>query len=633
MNNSRLYAIVALAIAVLVTGSSFFLVSSRAGGALAPNSPILTALDMGAVSLDWDDVPDAAEYELQYRDKEWKPLPHKDVQVTIQGSSAVVHGLPGGSDYAFAVRMRAVNGNWSAWSEPLYDVALPAEAPPIRPTHLRVTKRGLGSVTLDWHGAAPIDSYQISYWHSSEEGDAWVILPAEDIQVLMDWADGSRAIVSQLPEGPERIHNFAVRTFTGAGFSAWSDVVRAPDYLTAPEELIGWYRDPGLVRLDWLDVAGAVTYQVLYWHETPAAAQWSVLPVEGAQLSIDGSGARVDLSPFSSDRMLNFAVRAVNSVSISPWSKVVEVALELGEPQGLWGLRQPDGAAWLDWNDVSSAQTYDVRFWHERGGNPQWVILPITEIPVSVEGSGATLEQLPDYASYYFQVRAVDGGGESSDWSEVFEMSNPGGTDFLSPFETPIATAPVAIPTLIPTATATATPTVTPSPTATLGPTATPTPTTRARRRDNSGQTPATPTSTPTRLPEANGQDCSGGPDTACRLIMGSTARGQVSDGDRLDAFEIPAAAETTRILEFKLTSTTTSFVRIRVTPEDSVDVNTVAASEEEGYAYDPGVNDGTHNYITLELSFTTETDDTALVEISQFSGTAAYTLTLKDKK
>ena len=114
---------------------------------------------------------------------------------------------------------------------------------------------------------------------------------------------------------------------------------------------------------------------------------------------------------------------------------------------------------------------------------------------------------------------------------------------------------------------------------------------------------------------------------------MGSTARGQVSDGDRLDAFEIPAAAETTRILEFKLTSTTTSFVRIRVTPEDSVDVNTVAASEEEGYAYDPGVNDGTHNYITLELSFTTETDDTALVEISQFSGTAAYTLTLKDKK
>ena len=113
---------------------------------------------------------------------------------------------------------------------------------------------------------------------------------------------------------------------------------------------------------------------------------------------------------------------------------------------------------------------------------------------------------------------------------------------------------------------------------------------------------------------------------------MGSTVRGQVSDGDRLDAFEIPAVADTTSILEFKLTSTTTSFVRIRVTPEDRVDVDTVAASEEEGYAYDPGVSDGTHNYITLELSFTTETDDTALVEISQFSGTAAYTLTLKDK-
>ncbi len=632
MNNLRLYAIVALTIAVLITGSSFFLVSSRAGSALAPNRPILTALDMGAVSLDWDDVPDAAEYELQYRDTEWKPLPHKDVQVTIQGSSAVVQGLPGGSEYAFAVRMRAVNGNWSAWSEPLYDVALPAEAPPSRPTHLRVTKRELGSVTLDWQGAVPIDSYQISYWHSSAAGHAWVILPAEDIQVLMDWAEGSRAIVSQLPEGPERIHNFAVRAFTVAGFSAWSEVVRAPDYLTAPEDLIGWYREPGLVRLDWLDVAGAATYQVLYWHETPATARWAVLPVEEARLSIDGSGARVDLSPLSSDGNLNFAVRAVNSLSTSPWSQVVEVALELGVPQGLWGLQQPDGAVWLDWNDVSSAQTYDVRFWYERAGDPQWVILPVTEIPVAVEGSRATLEQLPAYASYYFQVRAVDGGGEPSDWSEVFEMSNPGGTDFLSPFETPIATVPVAIPTLIPTATATATPTVAPSPTATLAPTATPTPT-RARRRSNSGQTPAIPTPTPTRLPEANGQDCSGGPDTACRLTMGSTIRGQVSEGDRLDAIEIPATADATSILEFKLTSTTESFVRIRVTPEDRVDIDTVAASEEEGYAYDPGVNEGTHNYITLEVSFTDETDDTALVKISQFMGTAAYTLTLKGKE
>ena len=91
--------------------------------------------------------------------------------------------------------------------------------------------------------------------------------------------------------------------------------------------------------------------------------------------------------------------------------------------------------------------------------------------------------------------------------------------------------------------------------------------------------------------------------------------------------------ADTTSILEFRLTSTATSFVRIRVTPEDNVDVDTVAASEEEGYAYDPGVNDGTYNYITLELNFTDETDDTALVKISQFSGTAAYTLTLKEKE
>jgi hypothetical protein len=109
--------------------------------------------------------------------------------------------------------------------------------------------------------------------------------------------------------------------------------------------------------------------------------------------------------------------------------------------------------------------------------------------------------------------------------------------------------------------------------------------------------------------------------------------RGQVSEGDRFDNIQIPAAADTTRILEFKLTSTTESFVRIRVSPESYVDVDTVAATERDGYAYDPGVNEGTYNYITLELSFTEDTDDTALANVIQFTGTAAYTLTLKEKE
>ena len=629
MNKLRLGAIVALAVAVLVTGSSFFLVSSRAGGSLVPHSPILTALDMGSVSLDWNDVPNAAEYELQYRDIEWNPLPHRDVRITIQGSSAVVHGLPGGSDYAFAVRTRAKNGRWSDWSEPLYDVALPAETPLASPTRLRVTKRELGSVTLDWQGATQINNYQVSYWYSSEEGDEWIILPAAGIQLLMDWAEGSKAIVNQLPEDPERIHNFAVRAFTGGGFSAWSEVVRAPDYLKAPEDLIGWYRDPGVVRLDWPDVAGADTYEVLYWHETQASSRWSVLPVEGARVSINGSGARVDLSPFRSDKMLNFAVRAVSGESTSTWSKVVEVALELGVPQGLWGLNSPDGGVWLDWNDVSSAHAYDVRFWLETTGAPQWVILPVAEVPVQVEGSEATLEQLPGYASYHFQVRAVDGGGETSAWSEVLEVTNPEGFVFLSPFETPIATVTL-IPALPPTATPTFTPTATPMPTATLTPTVTPTPTPTRRRRSSGSQTPATPTPIPTRPPEANGQDCSSGSDTACRLVTGSTVAGRVSDEDRLDAFMIPGAGDSTKILEFKLTSTTESFVRVRVTPDDQVDVETVDPYEEEGYAYDPGVNAGTHDYITLKLEIPSETAS-VLVEIKQLTGTAAYTLTLKD--
>ncbi len=493
MSYLRVCALVALAVAILFVGSSFLLVSSQAGSSLVPHSPMVTALDVGTVSLDWNDVPNATAYALRYRDTEWQPLPHGDIRVTMQGSSAVVHGLPSGSEYAFAVRTLVANGTWSDWSEPVYDVALPARTPLARPTNLTVTKREPGSVTLDWHGTAPVNSYQVSYWHTSEAGEEWTILPDAGVQVSMDSSDGSSAVVSQLPEAPGRIHRFAVRAFTKGGFSDWSEALQAPAYLQAPQDLTGWFREPGLVELDWQDVLGADSYQVLYWHITEATTQWSILPVAGVQVSIDGSGALVDLPLGSSDMILSFSVRAVNEIGQSAWSRVTEVISSLGTPEGLSGQLHHDDTLTLDWHDVTAAHTYEVRFRQATESGFQWVILPAAGVQVSVDGSSASLNQLPFYNTFSFQVRARAGNSFVSDWSETVTVSNQGNVTVVTLQQVPTPPALSSTATLSPTPT----PALQQGAATAVEPTPTPEPTRRSSSSQDRSSTDVQPTATP----------------------------------------------------------------------------------------------------------------------------------------
>ena len=73
----------------------------------------------------------------------------------------------------------------------------------------------------------------------------------------------------------------------------------------------------------------------------------------------------------------------------------------------------------LDWNDVESATSYQVRFWH----SSDWVELPTDEIGIVIDGSGATIGNLPDYGFCYFSVRAGNAAGLSA-WSDPLKLAN-----------------------------------------------------------------------------------------------------------------------------------------------------------------------------------------------------------------
>ena len=422
MSILRVCVFAALAMAVLSVG--VFSLHRSASASLAPSKPIAKSIESGMVSLDWDDVPGATGYELRYWDTEWNVLPHDDVNVTLEGSSAVIRSLPGGSEYAFSVRTRAPGGYRSNWSEPVYPTLLPVRALPAQPGNLKVVKRERNSVKLEWHGVNSADSYQVAYWRTSEEGEDWVILPDEGIHVSFNTISGPGAVVSRLPDQPEKMHDFAVRAVNAEGVSSWSEVVQAPAFLQVPQDLIGWFQASGQVVLSWQAVPAANSYEILFWHDLQTVSEvWVILPTDDIEVSLNGPQALVDLGSDYSDRLLNFSVRAINDLSKSPWSSIVAVGPVLQIPAELTGRLLEDGSITLNWLDVPIVDAYEVRFLLGGASGSQWVTLPAEGIEVSFDGSGARLEQLPDYAAYALQVRATKEHSLPSDWSEEFMIA------------------------------------------------------------------------------------------------------------------------------------------------------------------------------------------------------------------
>ena len=70
----------------------------------------------------------------------------------------------------------------------------------------------------------------------------------------------------------------------------------------------------------------------------------------------------------------------------------------------------------LDWKDVPTAISYEVRFW-QVDAHTELSAASVNGISIAFNGSGATVSGLPtDYEWYFFEVRAVNDAGASG-WS------------------------------------------------------------------------------------------------------------------------------------------------------------------------------------------------------------------------
>ena len=82
----------------------------------APDRPEGTAVFVGGVDLEWDDVPGADSYDVQqYRDGQWMDLPGDGVEIAFYGAGAIISELDPGSTHWFQVRAGNAHGS-SDWS-------------------------------------------------------------------------------------------------------------------------------------------------------------------------------------------------------------------------------------------------------------------------------------------------------------------------------------------------------------------------------------------------------------------------------------------------------------------------------------------------------------------------------------
>ncbi len=102
----------------------------------------------------------------------------------------------------------------------------------------------------------------------------------------------------------------------------------------------------------------------------------------------------------------------------------------------------------LDWQDVPLADFYEVRYRSSAFPDSQWIMLSgATGIRVTMDGSSAYIDSLPDGDDFVFQVRAITGNYEvCSDWSEDMEITQSGEPGTTPGTDTAPDTTPGPIP-------------------------------------------------------------------------------------------------------------------------------------------------------------------------------------------
>jgi MYXO-CTERM domain-containing protein len=387
----------------LVNGTTYYFVvnATNIGGAspnsnevaatplTAPSGLLATAGDRSA-SLHWSAAAGAASYSI-YQGTAAGAESTVPVLSGVTGTSANVGGLANGTTYYFVVRASNASGS----SLPSNEASATPE-PPAPPAPAGVTATaGNGQIGLSWTAAPGATSYNVYQGTTAGGESATPVLTTT----------GTSAVISMLNNGTT--YYFVVRAGNAGGLSppsAEASATPEPPSPSAPANVAATAGN-GQVGLSWSAAAGATRYNIYQGTSAGGEGTTPVLTVTGTSGTIPG---------LNNGTAYYFVVRAANGGGLSPASAEAVATPEPPAPPapGNLSATAADGQIGLSWTAAAGATSYNVYQGTSAGGEAATPALIVT-------GNSAAITGLKNGTTYYFQVRALNGGGTGPASAEV----------------------------------------------------------------------------------------------------------------------------------------------------------------------------------------------------------------------
>ena len=391
------------------SGNNTAKITAVEGTGIGPDIPANVTTQTGATTVTWDDVErlhglPVARYQLQWLGGDWTMLADAVIE------NEFVDSAPTGRR---AYRVRAVNaaGVTGPWSRSSVQAALGSPGPP---QNVSARADGNNAIDVSWAspedaGNSPVTGYRVE-WTADPEAGRWsgantteLTYKHRNLQTAATW-------------------HYRVAARNRGGLGVWSDPVMGTTAPTAPDAP-GNFRATTLsdyeIELTWnepKDNGEPITGYQLERSRDGSADSWSQRATPGADATTYTD------SSLDANTRYYYRVRAVNSVGAGAWSRSVSSMTQLTPPDApsLTSV-EADGpnAIIVTWEEPWYLGDLPITQYQV-----QWAKDQYSEIwrgPQTLSGSARSWRHTglkPD-ETWYYQVRASNGGGRWSVWSYI----------------------------------------------------------------------------------------------------------------------------------------------------------------------------------------------------------------------
>jgi fibronectin type 3 domain-containing protein len=247
-----------------------------------------------------------------------------------------------------------------------------------------------GIITLSWTATPGATSYIL--YASLNPGDESPVL-AQTFGLT-----GTTYMSGAYPPGTQTPYFKIAAAYNGA-ISGLSNEVVSTALPATPTGLTAALGGPISIALQWTGSAGASSYNI--YQGTTAGAE-SATPI-----AMGITGTSYSVSTLNPGQSYFFEVAAVDAGGVSPRSNEATNTLAPSTPSGLVAIAGATSIS-LQWNTTTGASTYNVYQGATSGGESS------TPIATGIAGTSFTVSALTPGQTYFFNIVAVDPGGNSA---------------------------------------------------------------------------------------------------------------------------------------------------------------------------------------------------------------------------